>query len=152
MMYIAGSHTGQDWYDDATKVPFWGDLRDSARYTAAEKALSEHPEVTNVVGHSLGGSVALELQKGRKSLKSRTYGAPVFDPLGLDVNSRGGRENVERYRNYTDGFSILDRSSNMYVDPTPFADWSFTHSYRNLGKIGFQGTPQYPEDLTGPFT
>ena len=81
-MYIASSHTMQDWYDDVTKARFWGDLRDSARYTAAEKALREHPEVTNVVGHTLGGSVALELQKGRKSLKSRTYGAPVFDPLG----------------------------------------------------------------------
>ena len=38
-MYVAGSHTDQDWYDDFTKVPNWGDLRDSVRYQEAEKAL-----------------------------------------------------------------------------------------------------------------
>ena len=25
-MYIAGSHTAKDWYDDVTKIPVWGDL------------------------------------------------------------------------------------------------------------------------------
>ena len=38
-MYVAGSHTGQDWYDDVANVPNWGDLRQSTRYQAAEKAL-----------------------------------------------------------------------------------------------------------------
>ena len=61
-MYIAGSHTKKDWYDDVTKVPDWGDLRQSTRYQAAEKALKENPQVTHVVGHSLGGSVALQLK------------------------------------------------------------------------------------------
>ena len=61
-MYIAGSHTSKDWYDDVTKVPDWGDLRQSTRYQAAEKALKENPQVTHVVGHSLGGSVALQLE------------------------------------------------------------------------------------------
>ena len=36
-LYVAGSHTGQDWVDDVTKVPNWGDLRDSVRYQEAEK-------------------------------------------------------------------------------------------------------------------
>ena len=36
-MYIAGSHTGKDWYGDVTKVPNWGDLRESTRYQAAER-------------------------------------------------------------------------------------------------------------------
>ena len=31
-MFIAGSHTARDWFDDITKVPAWGDLRDSERY------------------------------------------------------------------------------------------------------------------------
>ena len=62
-MYIAGSHTSKDWYDDVTKVPDWGDLRQSTVYQAAEKALTENPQVTHVVGHALGGSCALELQK-----------------------------------------------------------------------------------------
>ena len=62
-MYIAGSHTSKDWYDDDTKVPDWGDLRQSTRYQAATKALKENPQATHVVGHSLGGSVALQLEK-----------------------------------------------------------------------------------------
>ena len=33
-MYITGSHTARDWYDDVTKIPVWGDLRDSTRYQA----------------------------------------------------------------------------------------------------------------------
>ena len=62
-MYVAGSHTDQDWYDGFTKVPTWGDLRKSVRYQEAEKALKQNPQVNHVVGHSLGGSVSLELQK-----------------------------------------------------------------------------------------
>ena len=31
-MFIAGSHTARDWFDDFTKVPAWGDLKNSERY------------------------------------------------------------------------------------------------------------------------
>ena len=62
-MYIAGSHTLQDWYDDVTKIPVWGDLKNSTRYKAAHDALMENPQVKTVIGHSLGASVALELQE-----------------------------------------------------------------------------------------
>ena len=93
-MYIAGSHTAKDWYDDVTKIPFWGDLRNSTRYQAARDALMQHPEVKRIVGHSLGGSVALELDKNYNHItSSRTYGAPVWDILGKESN------NVDRYRN-----------------------------------------------------
>ena len=80
-LYAAGSHTARDWCDDATEVPFWGDARGAERYQAAEKVLNENPNVKRVVGHSLGGSVALELQKRHKGLASRTYGAPVWGPF-----------------------------------------------------------------------
>ena len=108
-MYIAGSHTSKDWYDDVTKVPDWGDLRQSTRYQAATKALKENPQVTHVVGHSLGGSVALQLEKdySNQIKTSRTYGAPVLDAW------KGG--NPERYRHYADPVSILDRSAHMSV-------------------------------------
>ena len=54
--YIKGSTTKQDWFDDATKIPFWGDTRDSERYQEAEKAYEDlgaqgHP-IHRVVGHS----------------------------------------------------------------------------------------------------
>ena len=38
-MYIAGSHTAKDWYDDVTKIPVWGDIRNSTRYQAAKATL-----------------------------------------------------------------------------------------------------------------
>ncbi len=38
-LYTAGSHTAKYWYDDVTKVPFWGDLKNATRYQAAEKHL-----------------------------------------------------------------------------------------------------------------
>ena len=90
IMYIAGSHTAKDWYDDVTKIPAWGDLRSSTRYQAAKAALMENPQVKIVIGHSLGGSVALELV----ITSSRTYVAPVWEPLGKESN------NADRYRNW----------------------------------------------------
>ena len=84
--YVKGSVTKRDWYDDFTKVPFWGDTRDSERYQQAESAYNELQAsgrpVDRVVGHSLGGSVALQLQKDKAIPKSRTFGAPVFDLKG----------------------------------------------------------------------
>ena len=43
-MFIAGSHTARDWFDDFTKVPAWGDLRNSERY---QKVLSEFKQGGN---------------------------------------------------------------------------------------------------------
>ena len=65
-----------------TEVPFgsFGDITTTSRYKAAEKALTYNPNIERVVGDSLGGSVALELQTHHPELKLRTYGAPVVDP------------------------------------------------------------------------
>jgi hypothetical protein len=60
-LYIGGTYSGRDVYDDA-KVPF-GLTRYSKIYIDADKLLKEHPEIKNLSGHSLGGSVALELEK-----------------------------------------------------------------------------------------
>ena len=49
-----------DVWDDVSKIPFWGDLTNSTRYKEAEAALKANPNIKRVIGHSLGGSVALE--------------------------------------------------------------------------------------------
>lgn len=143
-LYIAGSHTAKDWYDDVTKVPFYGDLRNATRYQAAEKALKANPNIKRVVGHSLGGSVALELQKQHPQLQSRTYGAPVWDPLGLDRMPHDqwvklGKPSfvpepatVERYRNFADPVSIFDGSATNSIKGNPFDSFSLTHDYGNI--------------------
>ena len=106
-MFIAGSHTARDWFDDITKVPAWGDLRDSERYQKVLEEFKSRGEISTVVGHSLGGSVSLELQKQypQRITKSRTYGAPVMDLLGSEA------ENADRYRNWLDPVSIFDRGA-----------------------------------------
>jgi hypothetical protein len=103
-MYIAGT---KDWawlkdpLDDLL-IPI-GQTAHTHRYVDAEKHLNNN--IKNVVGHSLGGAAALELQKNYPHLRTVTYGAPV-------VSSPFEGQN-ERYRNYTDPVSILDRGANM---------------------------------------
>ncbi len=78
-LYIAGSHTARDWFDDFTKIPIWGDLKNSDRYQKVLGFFQNRGEIDTVVGHSLGGSVALEFQKNcpDKVKKTRLVG-PCF--------------------------------------------------------------------------
>ena len=122
--YVKGSVTGRDWLDDFTKIPMWGNTRDAERYQQADVAYEDlqasGKPVDRIVGHSLGGSVALEMQQTHQIPKSRTFGAPV-----VDLNPFGS---AERYRHPLDFVSILDRG----------ATWGkpklYSHSY-----TGFEG-------------
>ena len=60
-MYISGTKDTQDIYDDF-KIPF-NQTSKALRYNNAIDLLDVNPDVTNFVGHSLGGATALELQK-----------------------------------------------------------------------------------------
>ena len=112
----------------------WGNMRESAKYKAAEEALKAHPEITHVVGHSQGGSVALELQKAYPELKTRTYGTPVFDPLGLDAFTKG-YGNIERYANEGDPVAMFDASAQRtQQDPGDNGGIAgfFNHNYKGV--------------------
>ena len=123
---IAGSHTLQDWVDDVTKLPVWGDLKNSTRYKAAEEVIKENVNISRVVGHSFGGSVALELDENFDQIKhSRTYGAPVW-------NLAGDEKETSRYRNWFDPVSIFDRSAQTSVNWNPFESASLTHDFTNI--------------------
>ena len=66
----------------------------------------ENPQVKTVIGHSLGASVGLELDKNCNHItSSKTYGAPMWDPPGKESNK------VDCYRNWFDPFSMFDRSA-----------------------------------------
>ena len=127
-MFIAGSHTARDWFGDFTKVPAWGDLRDSDRYPKVLEEFKNRGEIDTVVGQSLGGSVSLELQKNYpdRVKKSRTYGAPVMDLLGSES------ENVDRYRNRFDPVSIFDRGAKTNIKWNGLDSGSLTHDYSNI--------------------
>jgi hypothetical protein len=122
VMFVAGSHTVRDWYDDVTKIPIWGDVRKSERYQQADKMLSANRQVDTVVGHSLGGSVAHELALAHPGLRTVTYGAP----------SLSWRSGGERYRNAWDPVSMFDRGAVQQSHPNPMAHPpSFTHDFHN---------------------
>jgi len=109
-MYVKGTVDAQDWWDDGTKIPVWGDLHDSRQYKDSERACNDLLQkgfpIDRVVGHSLGGAVALQQQKDKNIDFSRTFGAPVWDPAG--VFHRG---TVERYRHPLDPVSVFDRGA-----------------------------------------
>ena len=139
--YIAGSHTARDWFDDFTKIPFWGDSHKIYRMQMAQKALAANPQTTRVVGHSLGGAVALQAQKDNPKLASRTYGAPVWDPFGTDNTERGygvfdkaqGKPGgVERYRSFGDPVSFFDGSAKSSMPGKEALSFSGPHAYQGL--------------------
>ncbi len=94
-MAIAGTRDHTDVWDDITKVPF-SMTEHATRYAAAEAILKQRT-VDTVIGHSLGGVTALELQEHYPYLHTRTYGAPVVSA------TRGAR-----YRHFGDPISALD--------------------------------------------
>ncbi len=114
-MYVAGSHTVKDWWDDITKIPVWGDLGGSTRYKNAVEAYERNPQVNTLVGHSLGGSVILYMQKNFKdnSLTTRTFGAQVSNPAGHEDPK------ITRYRNWLDPVSVFDRGAQESVKWNP---------------------------------
>ncbi len=128
-LVIAGSHAARDWYAVFTKKPAWGNVRNAYRYQQAEKALKANPNIKTAVGHSLGASVRLELQKNYPYSKSRTNGGPIWDPLGSDSKSS------DRYRNYLDPISIFDRSAKSSFKANPL----FSHNYDNIAKFKTSG-------------
>jgi hypothetical protein len=110
-MYVRGSVTGRDWRDDFTRVPAWGNSRNIEMYQNASKAydklISEGKPIDRVVGHSLGGSVALQLQRDRDIPLSRTFGAPVLD-FNPGVTHK---VKADRLRHPLDPVSMLDRNA-----------------------------------------
>ena len=153
----------REWFDDVTKIPQWqkvpaglnpvtdimntwwgrkilgtGDLTQSERYQKARDYLVAHPETTLLEGHSLGGSVVLQLQKDfpDRNLKTVTYGAPVWDPFGKQKKEIG-QENVLRFSNSGDIVSALDNSALKTSHPNPFNyKPSFWHDFHNKEQAG----------------
>jgi hypothetical protein len=102
-LYVAGTSNLKDVYDDISKIPFYGNLKDSTRYNQAKTALDSNPNVNKIIGHSLGGSVALQLQKDNNKYETTTYGAPV---LQINPFITGNR-----YRFKNDPISMLDNGA-----------------------------------------
>ena len=118
-MFIAGTRDFRDVYDDVTKIPLWGDLKNSKRYRDVEEEIKANPNVKKLIGHSLSGSVALEFEKNNPGYETTTYGAPVFQ-----LSSNAGN----RFRHRNDPISAFDfGAKNIGFNPNPLK----AHSYKN---------------------
>ena len=92
---------------DDLKIPF-NDVQDTQRYHDALPVLSG---VDIVVGHSLGGSVALTLAD-KYNLRPVTYGAPVVDLNPFDSSGS------DRHRHGGDPVALLDLAAQTTASPT----------------------------------
>ena len=78
-LYIAGTRNLKD-ISQWGKIPLFK-TKESDIYNRAKKYLDERSNISNLVGHSFGGSAALQFQKDDKKFDTRSCGAPVFDPI-----------------------------------------------------------------------
>ena len=106
---FVGAYVGkkaQEKASDLTKH-MTKDLGDSKKIHRYEQAKEEQEKqgdkVKHLVGHSMGGNVALEMQKENPNLKSTTYGAAVWQPFSTKQG--------DRYRHGGDPFSMFDRGA-----------------------------------------
>lgn len=103
-MYITGTRLDPTDIKDDFKLPFyatsWGGVRNSQRFRDAEDKLREHPEVTKIVGHSLGASTAKELSKKYRK-KHELYNLPGVT----------WEKDPHSHRQYLDPISFFDRGA-----------------------------------------
>ena len=131
-MYIAGTHNLRDVWDDISKIPFWGDVRNSERYQQAEAALKDNPQVDTVITHSLGSSVGAELNKqNNDKFNTRFYGSPFID-LSFSRDSKN-----KRYRHPGDIISMFD---------TGAINEEQTTNYELINPHAFSGYPDYSDN------
>ena len=140
-MYIAGTSSLQDIYDDIYRVPPLGDLTYSPRYVEAKSILDNNDEINHIVGHSLAGSIALELQKrlNNRDLKTTTYGAPVAD---LNLFNKTFNKNM-RYRHPGDIISMFDNKAINITNDNFTLNPLTTHAYNEFGDQGLINGRQY---------
>jgi hypothetical protein len=118
---------------DDLKIPTF-QTKNIQRYKDAEQVLKDNPNVNTLVGHSMGSSVILELNKANNDkFTTRTYSAPVFDPIPNSFEKNDS--NNERFRTKNDLVSIFDNNAQTIYKPTVLDPLSL-HSYNNYGNIG----------------
>ena len=146
--YIAGTQIGRwrsgeafrDMYDDL-KIPLFA-TKQTHRYEQLQKALKAHPEVTHLVSHSFGASVALEMAKERPELQTTTYGAPV-----VDVFARSSPQSVpNRFANYGDPVAMFDTNA------TPALNLGNPHSFDNFANTSSTDSRPGYENADGTVT
>jgi hypothetical protein len=137
--YVAGTRltrnfgeAARDLFDDA-KLPLVG-ARSSRRYEELQQALSRNKQVTNLVGHSLGGAVILEAARQNPALTTTTYGAPV-----IDVFARSSLQSVpHRFANYGDPIAMFDTNATPGFNSNPHSFSNFANTSTTDSSKGYE--------------
>ena len=116
------------------KLPLDDTLNKTKRGRDADAYYRSHHEIDTVIGHSLGGSVSLALEKQYKKegnnpygiVQSKTFGAPVISGNAL------GEKNPNRIRYVGDPISALDFGSITVMPSIGFRFNNSAHSYKGL--------------------
>ena len=114
-MYIGGTVSANDWKQNFTMLKT-GQIRNMDRYREAKRVLEENPQVNKLYGHSMGGSVVLELNKEfpDRNLWTRTYDAPVVSLISPVFGFDRPTEQHKRFRKAGDLVSSLDSAAISY--------------------------------------
>ncbi len=144
--YVSGTQltrtfgeAARDLFDDA-KLPLGG-VRSSRRYEELQQALARHPEVTQLVGHSLGGAAVIEAARQQPTLSTTTYGAPV-----MDVFAKSSRSVPNRFANYGDPIASFDTNA------TPSVNTANPHSFSNFATTSATNSSKGYENPDGTVT
>ena len=134
-LYIsgAGGKDGdftRDWIDNFTKLPF-RNAHNTQKYKDVMEALKENPDVTRLVGHSLGSAVINKINEEQPNrFATTTFATPAVKPR------RKGKQDPRRkdYRNPHDVVSILDG----YAETSDFNGLNpvVQHTYKNFEGVG----------------
>ena len=86
-LFIAGTRDFPQAHIDDSKSPFDYTLNKTHRAKTADAYYRSHHEIDTVIGHSLGGSVALALRKECKKQNDNQYGLIQSTLSGVPVIS-----------------------------------------------------------------
>ena len=133
-LFIAGTRDFPGDYIDDLKLPLNDTLNKTKRGRDADAYYRSHHEIDTVIGHSLGGSVSLALEKQYKKegnspygiIQSKTFGAPVISGNVL------GEKNPNRIRYFGDPISALDFNATNITPSIGFRFNNSAHSYKGL--------------------
>ena len=129
-LYISGT-TGKDGsitrdiLDDLIHLPSRS-AENTEKYKDAIKMLEQSPEITRLVGHSLGSAVTNTLnQNFPNKYETTTYATPAVKP------KRKGKQNPKHrdFRNPNDPVSVLDgyAITSSFNDPNPIVSHGFAN-------------------------
>ena len=150
-LFIAGTKSLQDAWDDL-KIPF-GKTMDGVRADNANAYyLANQSSIDTVIGHSLGGAIALNLEQKYGKKGDNPYGIIQSKTFGSATASLPGGSN-DRIRYIGDPISALDFGATTVI-PSLSQRWNNSaHSFSGLSipdKISIHDTPKNPLTASAP--